>query len=562
MYRKFALGTLAFTLALPLFTAAASCPNLNRNLSFGSRGSDVAQLQQFLISQNLLSAGNDSGYFGRLTQTAVQQFQCRTMNLCSGSPNANGYGVVGQRTRSAITNACMTGTSQTGSQTTPNNPSTSNSAIESLLAQIRALQQQMAALQNVPASPTTNTSCVPLTSQTQTLSCPSGQNGTITQTRISSCPGPTWSSWTTTLNTCAATQTSATCTPLSPQTQTLTCPSGQTGSITQTRISSCNNSATSPTWSDWSTTTNTCVAPQKTVMAGAFDPIDWMTTNKGTGHVRGYFETWNGSTWVSGTGGVSQPFKMFADISASQIYWRKDMPAETQRTDGKDYEFSGEIYTFDASSVRLRSESMYFFPCPALGRCDPTGQAWDIRTDKFRLFANGAGPLDTTEGLFFMPRPVWNGWSHGPYPLATYYCNSFSEFHQSTCSLYQKSDQWGWVTVEAYNNYDIFNADGDQVIATPDGNPQQRIYDVLIVSQEQQVTNFSESVPAGTARGAARERFFYGKIGNDKYGFIRWDSAKNVNGRYVLDARTVGYAWDTSYNPQFSEMQARGAEIK
>jgi hypothetical protein len=287
-----------------------------------------------------------------------------------------------------------------------------------------------------------------------------------------------------------------------------------------------------------------------------------MTTNKGTGHVRGYFETWNGSTWVSGTGGVSQPFKMFADTAASQIYWRKDMPAETQRGDGKDYEFSGEIYTFDASSVRLRSESMYFFPCPALGRCDPAGQAWDIRADKFRLFANGTGSLDTTKGLFFMPRPVWNGWSRGPYPLITYYCNSFSEFHQSTCSLYQKSDQWEWVTVEAYNDYDIFNADGDRVVATPDGTPEQRIYDVLIVSQEQQVTDFSESVPAGTARGAARERFFYGKIGSDKYGFIRWDSAKNVDGHYVLDARTVGYAWDTSYDPPFSKMQARGVEMR
>lgn len=474
------------TTSAAMQNGAATCPNLARNLTRGSRGSDVLSLQQFFISQNLLASDSATGFFGAMTEAAVQRFQCKHMNLCSGSRNSNGYGQMGKKTRAAIAAAC------TITIPTPVIP---------------------------PIAPTTPTTP---TNSTTTVSC----------------------------------------TPLVSQTQTLSCPSGQTGSTTQTRTSSCATGATTPTWGTWVTTGNTCVMPQKTIISGALDPIDWMTTNKGTGHVRGYFETWDEDkkTWVSGTGGVAQPFKMFADTTRSQIYWRKDMPAETQRGDGKDYEFSGEIYTFDATSVRLRSESMYFFPCPALGRCDPAGQAWDIRADKFRLFVDGAGLLSTTEGLFFMPRPVWNGWSHGPYTIATYYCNSFSEFHQSTCSLYQESDQWGWVTVEAYNNYDIFNADGDQVVATPDGTPQQRIYDVLIVSQEQQVTNLSESVPAGTARGVARERFFYGKIGNDKYGFIRWDSAKNVNGHYVLDARTVGYAWDTSYNPQFSEMQARGAE--
>jgi hypothetical protein len=42
----------------------------------------------------------------------------------------------------------------------------------------------------------------PSSPQTQTLSCPTGQTGSITQTRTSSCPGPTWSAWTTTSNTC------------------------------------------------------------------------------------------------------------------------------------------------------------------------------------------------------------------------------------------------------------------------------------------------------------------------------------------------------------------------
>ena len=49
------------------------------------------------------------------------------------------------------------------------------------------------------------------------------------------------------------------CTPLSPQSQTLSCPSGQTGSITQTRTSSCPIGVTSAAWSEWQTTASTCV---------------------------------------------------------------------------------------------------------------------------------------------------------------------------------------------------------------------------------------------------------------------------------------------------------------
>jgi hypothetical protein len=42
----------------------------------------------------------------------------------------------------------------------------------------------------------------PSSPQTQTLACPAGQTGSITQTRTSTCPGPTWSAWTTSANTC------------------------------------------------------------------------------------------------------------------------------------------------------------------------------------------------------------------------------------------------------------------------------------------------------------------------------------------------------------------------
>lgn len=163
----------------------SQCPILSRNLSFGSRGSDVTQLQQFLISQNLLSADSATGYFGRLTLVGVQKFQCKAMQICSGSPYTNGYGSVGPKTRAAIANTCAIVTPTPPPPPQPPAPPT--------------------------PTPTPNpppTACIPLPAQTQTISCPTGQTGSIAQTRTSSCTtgatAPTWGEWSTTSNTCTA----------------------------------------------------------------------------------------------------------------------------------------------------------------------------------------------------------------------------------------------------------------------------------------------------------------------------------------------------------------------
>lgn len=86
--------------------AAPTCPNLYRNLSFGSRGSDVTGLQTFLITQGDLAAGNSTGYFGRMTEAAVQKFQVKHGIASSGAAATTGYGVVGPRTRAKITAGC------------------------------------------------------------------------------------------------------------------------------------------------------------------------------------------------------------------------------------------------------------------------------------------------------------------------------------------------------------------------------------------------------------------------------------------------------------------------
>lgn len=56
----------------------------------------------------------------------------------------------------------------------------------------------------VATSVTVSPSCAPLPTQYRNVDCPSGQSGTIRQQRVSTCPGPAWGAWTTISNTCTA----------------------------------------------------------------------------------------------------------------------------------------------------------------------------------------------------------------------------------------------------------------------------------------------------------------------------------------------------------------------
>jgi len=48
---------------------------LTRTLTLGSRGTDVTTLQNYLIAKGYLPAGNNTGYFGKLTEAGVKAFQ-------------------------------------------------------------------------------------------------------------------------------------------------------------------------------------------------------------------------------------------------------------------------------------------------------------------------------------------------------------------------------------------------------------------------------------------------------------------------------------------------------
>jgi hypothetical protein len=136
-----------------------------------------------------------------------------------------------------------------------------------------------------------------LTPGTQNVPCPAGQSGAHTQSRSITesgvrtttwaCPGPTSSSadtwsgnyiyggWATTSNTCAAS-----CGPAPANgARTLSCPSGQTGSITQTHTWNASGAPTCWVAAPWATTSNTCTPtpPPATFIAGC----DFTSTSYG-----------------------------------------------------------------------------------------------------------------------------------------------------------------------------------------------------------------------------------------------------------------------------------------
>ncbi|RJQ34243.1 peptidoglycan-binding protein [Candidatus Parcubacteria bacterium] len=81
------------------FSPASAGP---RTLVRGMSGTDVLQLQAFLIINSFLPITAATGFFGPLTEGAVQQFQIEQGIASYGSPDTTGFGAVGPRTRNAI----------------------------------------------------------------------------------------------------------------------------------------------------------------------------------------------------------------------------------------------------------------------------------------------------------------------------------------------------------------------------------------------------------------------------------------------------------------------------
>jgi PKD repeat protein len=108
-----AVGSSGGTVSVPNQSTGATgtCPIITRSLNIGSEGSDVTALQKYLASNtSIYPEGLVTGYFGALSQSAVQRWQASRGIVSSGTPSTTGYGVVGPKTREALRN-CSGGVS-------------------------------------------------------------------------------------------------------------------------------------------------------------------------------------------------------------------------------------------------------------------------------------------------------------------------------------------------------------------------------------------------------------------------------------------------------------------
>jgi peptidoglycan hydrolase-like protein with peptidoglycan-binding domain len=112
----------------------------SRNLRFGSSGDDVTRLQQLLAQDpSIYPEGKVSGYFGSLTERAVERFQLKYGVVSSGTAKTTGYGLVGQKTRAKL--AEIFGEQQIAQpqEKTP----VPSATVQQLKAKIQELQQQL-----------------------------------------------------------------------------------------------------------------------------------------------------------------------------------------------------------------------------------------------------------------------------------------------------------------------------------------------------------------------------------------------------------------------------------
>ena len=92
----------ASTTQVNVATAPLALPLL-RDLHVGSVGDDVSWLQAFLAGDaSWYPSGLVTGYYGALTEGAVEKFQCAHVIVCSGSAASTGFGRVGAQTRAVI----------------------------------------------------------------------------------------------------------------------------------------------------------------------------------------------------------------------------------------------------------------------------------------------------------------------------------------------------------------------------------------------------------------------------------------------------------------------------
>jgi chitodextrinase/peptidoglycan hydrolase-like protein with peptidoglycan-binding domain len=84
-------------------SASDPCGSITRSLSRGSSGKDVSTLQRILsMIEGVYPEKLNTGYFGAMTELAVQKFQAANDLASSGTPQTTGFGRVGPQTREKL----------------------------------------------------------------------------------------------------------------------------------------------------------------------------------------------------------------------------------------------------------------------------------------------------------------------------------------------------------------------------------------------------------------------------------------------------------------------------
>lgn len=117
----------------PTSTASAA---FTQFLYLGLRSAQVEALQSVLVKEGYLDPADETGYFGNLTLSGVQNFQCAKSIVCT---DGAGWGTVGPKTRDLL-------------NTLAGNPSTFVSQPSSLAVELQTLETELAALEKQAGS--------------------------------------------------------------------------------------------------------------------------------------------------------------------------------------------------------------------------------------------------------------------------------------------------------------------------------------------------------------------------------------------------------------------------
>lgn len=154
-----------------------TCPLITSYLTLGTRSSQVIALKKYLASEKILIGVQNTNYFGPSTGAALKKWQKKK--------GIEPTGATGPKTRAALKVCKVVAVVTVPSKIAiPAQPKSS----------IADVQPTTVPVMTGGGGGTTAPMCIPET-QTRVQSCPTGETGSITETRSSVCPELNWSVW-------------------------------------------------------------------------------------------------------------------------------------------------------------------------------------------------------------------------------------------------------------------------------------------------------------------------------------------------------------------------------